>query len=435
MAKYLDENGLLYFWQQLKTMFAGKVDVVSGKGLSTNDYTTTEKNKLSGIASGAEVNQNAFANVAVGSTTIAADAKQDTLTLEAGDNITLTPNATTDKITIAAAAPAYSGTSPISVSGSSISHDASGVTAASKGDTANQTPGFGGTFKVPSGTVNATGHLTAFADHTVTIPSTEASTTAAGLMSSSDKSKLNGIDDNAEVNVIEGVTVNGTAAPITSKIAAITVPTKTSDLTNDSNFITSEDVPEGAAASTVTPIMDGTAAKGTDNGFARGDHVHPTDTTRQAKITVSGILKGNGNGGVSAAVAGTDYAAASHTQALSTITGTDDLQAIEALSGTSGILKKTAANTWALDTTSYLSTSTADSTYAKKTDISGAYIFKGSVASYADLPSTGITAGDVYNVEATDMNYAWTGTAWDQLGSTFTITSISNAEIDAILAA
>lgn len=33
-----------------------KVDKVSGKGLSTNDYTTTEKNKLSGIASGAEVN-------------------------------------------------------------------------------------------------------------------------------------------------------------------------------------------------------------------------------------------------------------------------------------------------------------------------------------------------------------------------------------------
>ena len=34
----------------------GKVDKVSGKGLSTNDYTTTEKNKLAGIASGAEIN-------------------------------------------------------------------------------------------------------------------------------------------------------------------------------------------------------------------------------------------------------------------------------------------------------------------------------------------------------------------------------------------
>lgn len=33
-----------------------KVDAVEGKGLSTNDYTTDEKNKLEGIASGAQVN-------------------------------------------------------------------------------------------------------------------------------------------------------------------------------------------------------------------------------------------------------------------------------------------------------------------------------------------------------------------------------------------
>ena len=41
--------------------------------------------------------------------------------------------------------------------------------------------------------------------------------------------------------------------------------------------------------------------------------------------------------------------------ALSKISGADDLKAIEALSGTTGFLKKTAANTWTLDTTSYLS--------------------------------------------------------------------------------
>lgn len=35
---------------------ATKVDKEAGKGLSTNDYTTTEKNKLAGIESGAQVN-------------------------------------------------------------------------------------------------------------------------------------------------------------------------------------------------------------------------------------------------------------------------------------------------------------------------------------------------------------------------------------------
>lgn len=47
---YLDDNGLLYFWQKIKTLLAGKVDTVSGKGLSTNDYTTAEKNKLAGLS-------------------------------------------------------------------------------------------------------------------------------------------------------------------------------------------------------------------------------------------------------------------------------------------------------------------------------------------------------------------------------------------------
>lgn len=38
------------------TDISGKVDKVEGKGLSSNDYTTAEKNKLKGIAAGAQVN-------------------------------------------------------------------------------------------------------------------------------------------------------------------------------------------------------------------------------------------------------------------------------------------------------------------------------------------------------------------------------------------
>ena len=68
---------------------------------SSNGYmSNADKKKLDGIASGAEVNQNAFANVKVGSTTIQADSKQDTLTLAAGANIALTPDGNNDKVTI-----------------------------------------------------------------------------------------------------------------------------------------------------------------------------------------------------------------------------------------------------------------------------------------------------------------------------------------------
>jgi len=56
---------------------------------------------------------------------------------------------------------------------------------AAKGDTTNQTPAFGGTFKALS--VDTTG---AVAEHTVTVPSAAATTSAAGLMSAADKTKL-----------------------------------------------------------------------------------------------------------------------------------------------------------------------------------------------------------------------------------------------------
>ena len=62
---------------------------------------SSDKSKLNGIASGAEVNQNAIANIKVGTTTISADSKTDTLELTAGTNVVLTPDATNDKITIA----------------------------------------------------------------------------------------------------------------------------------------------------------------------------------------------------------------------------------------------------------------------------------------------------------------------------------------------
>lgn len=122
MAKYLDYDGLLYFWQKLKlliptaytsnpamngTASAGsssnysrgdhvhpsdttKVDKETGKGLSTNDYTTAEKNKLAGISANAEVNLNAYSYVKIPNSTFTANSKQATLNLMPGSNVTLT---------------------------------------------------------------------------------------------------------------------------------------------------------------------------------------------------------------------------------------------------------------------------------------------------------------------------------------------------------
>lgn len=59
-----------------------------------------DKTKLDGVATGAEVNQNAFGNVAVGTSTLQADNKQDTLYIAAGNNIRITADEANDKITI-----------------------------------------------------------------------------------------------------------------------------------------------------------------------------------------------------------------------------------------------------------------------------------------------------------------------------------------------
>lgn len=103
-----------------------------------------------------------------------------------------------------------------------------------------------------------------------------------------------------------------------------TIPSKTSDLTNDSGFLTSETDPTvpswakqeskptytaqevGAlpantpipSASDTTPLMDGVGNSGSSSTFARADHRHPSDTTKQDVINDladirSGASKGN----------------------------------------------------------------------------------------------------------------------------------------------
>lgn len=169
--KYLDLNGLLYLWTQIKTLVsnavANKVDKDGNKVLSDNNYTTTEKNKLAGIESGA-------------------------------NNYTH---------------PTY---------------------------TANNS----GLYKV---TVDEKGHVSEVATvaksdiTSLGIPAqdttyTVATTSKDGLLSKTDKSKLDSVSSGAQVNVIETVKVNGTALTPTSKAVDVTVPTKLSQLTNDKSF-------------------------------------------------------------------------------------------------------------------------------------------------------------------------------------------------------
>jgi hypothetical protein len=75
-------------------------------------------------------------------------------------------------------------------------------------------------------------------------------------------------------------------------------------------------------------------------------------------------------------------------------------------------------------------------TYATLTQlanaVSGLYDYKGNVDTYADLPTSGNETGDVYNVVVdentgnTDVNYAWNGSDWDNIGGSVRLATASN---------
>lgn len=277
-----------------------KVDKVDGKGLSTNDYTDAEKSKLSGIATGAEVNQNAFSNIKVGSATVAADSKTDTVEFVAGDNITITPDATNDKITIAATDTTYSNATT-STAGLMSASDKTKLNGIATGAEVNQNAF--SNITVGSTTIQAdskTDTLTLVAGTNITLTpdatndkvTIEAATYSdvvsggeSGLMSGSDKAKLDGIASGAEVNqnAFSTVKVGSTNVSADTKTDTLTLVagsnvTITPDAANDSITIAATDTTYTPASA--NPLMDGTAAVGTSVKYAREDHVHPTDTTR-----------------------------------------------------------------------------------------------------------------------------------------------------------
>ena len=158
--------------------------------------------------------------------------------------------------------------------------------------------------------------------------------------------------------------------------------------------------------------LSGKAAASHTHNYAAATHNHA-----QTEITgLADVLAGK--------------APTSHAHAQSDITGLTDVLAGKAAASHTHTEYAAAAHTH----TEYAASAHTHSDYALKSDITNAYIYKGSKATYAELPTTGNTAGDVWNVEEDGSNYAWTGTAWDALGGSFTIDVATEAEIDALFA-
>ena len=116
----------------------------------------SDKSKLGDIEAGAQVNQNAFSKIKVGSTTIEAGEKTDTLTIAAGDNITLTPSAKT--LTIAAKDTTYASGDCITIgTDNKINHNPVTATTTNSSSTINHGSKF---IAITSVDTDDFGHLT-----------------------------------------------------------------------------------------------------------------------------------------------------------------------------------------------------------------------------------------------------------------------------------
>lgn len=182
----------------------------SGKGLSTNDYTTAEKTKLSGIAEGA--------NKYVHPSYTAQKSGLYKVTVDAAGHVSATTAVAKADIT-ALGIPAQDTTySNMTAATASAVGKAGLVPAPAAGKQASFLRG-DGSWVVPENTTYA-----------------DATTSTHGLMSAADKTKLNGVATGAQVNKIETVKVNGTAlTPDSSKAVNVDLSAyaKSADVTKE----------------------------------------------------------------------------------------------------------------------------------------------------------------------------------------------------------
>ena len=316
---------------------ANNSDLTSHAGNATIHITSTERNSWNAAKThansahapaNAEPNQNAFSNVVVGDTTIFADEKTDTITFVAGNNVTITPDSTGDSITISSANTVYS--HPTSAGNKHI-------------------PAGGSSGQILRW--SADGTAVWGADNNTTY--SNATQSASGLMSNTDKAKLDGVAENAnnytlpsagtnlggvktggDVTISSGViTVNddshnhiisnidGLQSALDGKASSghnhddayyteTEVNTMLSGKANAShthtiaNITNLQSTLDGKAAashgthvsySTTAPVMDGTASVGAATTVARSDHKHPVDTSRAAKTSLDSHTSNKSN--------------------------------------------------------------------------------------------------------------------------------------------
>ena len=196
--------------------------------------------------------------------------------------------------------------------------------------------------------------------------------------------------------------VSLTASDVGALPSTTSIPSATSDLTNDSGFITSSDIP-------VTSVNTKTGAVSLSASDV-GALPSTTDVTKWNDVALSiGSTWKAGNGG------GVPYLdeRTSTTAGLKKVTTTPTDGAIPVWDSNKYIYSTTPSasdNSTKVATTAYVDSAI--------NELGSLLTFKGVVATTGDLPGSGNDVGDVWVVSEDNSEHVWTGSAWERLGTT-----------------
>lgn len=287
--KYLDQTGLALVWQKIKNNFDKNVI----EGIQINGTTVSPVNKIVNIPNV----QGATASSAGTQGLVPAPALGQQEMFLRGDGNWAAPIGST-----------YAAGTGLSLSGTTMNHSNSlgSSSTGAKGDTSNQTPTWGGTFKVTSASADAQGHLTTFGEHTVKIPNSVATTAAAGLMSAEDKATLQNI-----------VTTGGEPNQNAFSNIAVGSSTVAADSTTDTLTLTGS----GSISISANTSTDTITISGANTTYAAGSGLTLSDTTfnHTNSITASTVGPTSNVTGASVAIPNVKYDAQGHITGGSTV--------------------------------------------------------------------------------------------------------------------
>lgn len=314
--------------------------------------------------------------------------------------------------------------------------NAQSVTAGSYGPSTDASPAHSGTFKVPYIQVTSQGVVTAISEKTITLP-------ASGNTDTKVKQNLKATSDTGKYPILLKNSTTATDNPTgeANYAAAITVQPSTGTITatkfsgvvegkaTDADHADEADVADKVANNLVLKIKTGTS-EGTSLYTYNGSAGKTLDIKQGSNITLTAAANSltiAGVGDTKNTAGSTDsssklFIIGATSQAVNPQTYSQDTAYV----GTDGCLYSNSKKCF-----------TSDDAYTKTeidNKLTSAMHYKGSKNTYNDLPTTGNTVGDFYNITATGENYAWTGTEWDVTGSIVDLQFITNAEIDTVVA-